>query len=133
MEKRLQKVMNHPLHRYLGVTAIQSESGRGELSIPLTENVVNPNGVFHGGVIYILCDVCAYGGLLSLMDESTEAVSHDIHVSVMRAAMLGDMVTFTSEVVKMGKSLCFIDVRVTSSAGIIASARVTKSLLSVKS
>lgn len=29
----------------------------------------------------------------------------------------------------MGKSLCFIDVRVTASDGIIASARVTKSLL----
>jgi acyl-coenzyme A thioesterase PaaI-like protein len=51
-------------------------------------------------------------------------------VSVMRPAKLGDFVYFNSEVVKLGKSLCFIDVKVTLRNQIIASARITKSILS---
>ena len=129
MDGRLKKVIEHPLHKYLGVTSIESESGCGKLPLKITENIINPVGLFHGGVIYILCDVCAYSGLLSLMDDGVEAVTHDIQVSIMRPAKLGDFVYFNSEVVKLGKSLCFIDVKVTLKGQIIALARVTKSIL----
>lgn len=129
MNARLKNVIALPLHQYLGVTSIKSESGCGELSITVTENLVNPSGRFHGGAIYALCDVCAYSGLLSLIDDRTEAVTHDIQISIMRPAKLGDFVYFNSEVVKLGKRLCFIDVSVTLNDQIIASAKVTKSLL----
>ena len=129
MNERLSKVINHPLHRHLGVTGIKSVSGRGEIELTITENAANPAGFFHGGVIYLLCDVCAYGGLLSLLDDHTEAVTHDIQVSVMQAMRIGDRVEFRSEVVKLGARICFIDVKMTSSDKVIATARVTKSLL----
>lgn len=128
MDTRLKKMLAHPLHQFLGVTAINADAGRGALSITLSENVINPAGLFHGGVIYILCDVCAYGGLLSLLDDRTDAVTHDIQISVMRSAKLGDVVDFQSEVAKLGKTICFIDVKVTVSGQMIASARVTKSI-----
>ena len=129
MNERLQKVINHPLHRHLGVTDIQSESGCGEIVLTITENAANPAGFFHGGVIYLLCDVCAYGGLLSLLDDDTEAVTHDIQVSVMQSTRTGDVVEFRSAVVKLGARICFIDVTVTSAGKVIATARITKSLL----
>lgn len=131
MNERLQKVIDHPLHRFLGVTGIQSDAGCGEIVLTITENLVNPAGIFHGGVIYLLCDVCAYGGLLSLMEVDVDAVTHDLQISVMRALKLGDVVEFTSEVVKFGTRICFIDVRVTSGGRLVASARVTKSMLPV--
>ena len=133
MNERLTKVINHPLHRHLGVTDIKSASGRGEIVLTITENTANPGGYFHGGVIYLLCDVCAYGGLLSLLDKYTEAVTHDIQVSVMQAMRIGDRVEFRSEVVRLGARICFIDVKVTSSDKIIATARITKSLLTRQS
>ena len=132
MKDRLNIILKHPLHNFLGVTSISSDAGRGALSVTLTENVINPAGALHGGVIYSLCDVCAYGGLLSLLDEKTEAVTHDIQISVMRSAKLADVVDFQSEVVKMGKSVCFLDVKVTVAGEIIASARVTKSIRKVR-
>ena len=128
MNDRLNKIIALPLHQFLGLTALSSDAGRGALSITITENLINPAGIFHGGVIYVLCDVCAYGGLLSLLDEDTEAVTHDIQISVMRSAKLADVVDFQSDVVKLGKTICFIDVKVTVSGEIIASARVTKSI-----
>lgn len=132
MDERLLKIIEHPLHKFLGVTSIKSESGKGKLSVKINEKTINPAGAFHGGVIYVLCDVCAYCGLLSLIDNDTSAVTHDLQVSIMNSAKLGDIVDFSSEVVKLGKRICFIDVKVTLSGQIIASARVTKSILSAK-
>lgn len=129
MNPRLQNVLNHPLHQFLGVADIHSADGQGEIRITLTDELVNPAGVFHGGVVYVLSDVCAYAGLLSLLNDNEEAVTHDLHVSILRPAKRGDEVVFRSEVVKRGRQLCFIDVTASVNDKIIATVRVTKSVI----
>ncbi len=129
MDERLRKVQNLPLHRYLGIGEITSGEGRASFSVIAGEAILNPAGMLHGGVVYLLCDVCAYAGLLSILDARSEAVTHDLHVSVMRAVGLGEKVTFQSAIVKMGKTLCFIDVTASVAGKPIAAARVTKSLI----
>lgn len=129
MDQRIATIIAHPLHQFLGVTTIESEGGKGKLSVTINENTANPAGVFHGGAIYALCDVCGYCGLVSLIDDKTTAVTHDIQVSVMRAAPKGAVADFSSEVVKLGKKVCFIDVKVTVAGKIIASARITKTMV----
>ncbi|MDX1635905.1 MAG: PaaI family thioesterase [Marinobacter sp.] len=130
MEPRLDKVINHPLHQHLGITSIRSEAGEGRFAIAVSERVINPAGMLHGGVVYLLSDVCAYAGLLSLLDAGTEAVTHDIQVSVMAPARLGDTVAFESRVVKLGKRLCFLEVVATVEGRVLATSKVTKSILS---
>ncbi len=130
MDPRLEKVINHPLHQQLGVTHITSEAGVGRFSIDVNQHATNPAGVLHGGVVYLLSDVCAYAGLLSLLDDTTEAVTHDIQVSVMRPASLGQTVEFESRVVRLGKRLCFIEVVARVEEKVLATAKVTKSVLS---
>ncbi len=129
MNPRLRKVLDHPLHKFLGVADISSDDGRGEIRIKVSEELVNPAGLFHGGVVYVLSDVCAYAGLLSLLEDSEEAVTHDLHVSVLRPAKLGDEVTFRPDVVKRGRQLCFLDVTASVNEKVIATARVTKSII----
>ncbi|MEC7548213.1 MAG: PaaI family thioesterase [Pseudomonadota bacterium] len=130
MNPRLQTVLSHPLHQFLGVVDIHSNAGQGEIRITVMDKLINPAGLFHGGVVYVLSDVCAYAGLLSLLSDNEEAVTHDLHVSVLRPAMLGDEVVFRSEVVKRGRQLCFLNVTATVDDKIIATARVTKSIIS---
>jgi len=129
MNLRLQKVLDHPLHQFLGVADITSENGRGEIRITVTPELVNPAGLFHGGVVYVLSDVCAYAGLLSVLNDDEEAVTHDLHVSVLRPAKLGDNVVFTSEVINRGRQLCFLDVTASVNDKAIATVRVTKSII----
>jgi len=117
------------LHQYLGVARIASDQGRGSISIVVKESSMNPAGFLHGGVLYALCDVCAYAGLLSRLEPGREAVTHDMHVSVLQAAKAGDRVDFSSAIVKMGRKICFIDVTATVGETPIATARVTKSLV----
>jgi len=130
MNPRLQKVLDHPLHKFLGVADITSTDGSGEIRITVTQELVNPAGLFHGGVVYVLSDVCAYAGLLSVLEDTEEAVTHDLHVSVLRPAKLGDDVVFRSQIVKRGRQLCFLDVIASVNDKTIATVRVTKSVIS---
>ena len=125
---RLEAVRTLPLHQHLGVETLDSANGEGLLRFVVNERVVNPAGVLHGGVVYTLCDVCAYAGLLSALDDNQDAVTHDLHVSVLRPARLSDPVEIRSRVVRKGRSLCFLDVEARVGEHIMATARVTKSL-----
>lgn len=128
-EERLAAVLGHPLHQSLGVRSIESVDGVGRLAFEAKGLVLNPAGMLHGGVVYALCDVCAYAGLLSLLADDEEAVTHDLHVSVMRPVGPGQTVTIESHVARRGRALCFIDVTATADGKLVASARVTKSIV----
>lgn len=128
---RIDAVRELPLHRLLGLQTLSADDGNARLEFEVTSSNINPAGALHGGVLYALCDVCAYAGLLGLLDDGQEAVTHDLHVSVMRAARLGDQVTLTAEVIHRGRQIAFIDVRAVVATRCIATARITKSLLAV--
>jgi uncharacterized protein (TIGR00369 family) len=129
MHDRIKQIFEHPLHQYMGVTDIKADQGEGFVSFQVVEHLLSPAGALHGGVLYTLCDVCAYVGLLSILDADQEAVTHDIHLSMMRSAKAGDRVTIGSRIVKKGGSLCFIDVSAMVAGDVVATARVTKSLI----
>lgn len=131
MTERLKTFTNMPLHQYLGVESITSEAGNGTLVANVSEQTLNMLGVYHGGVTYTLCDVCAYGGLLSLMADDEDAVTHDFHVSLIRSVKAGETVVFTSTLLKKGRNLCFFDVQAKVGDKLVATARVTKSLLQI--
>jgi len=131
MNEKIDLIKNHPLHIYLGVQEIISDNGTANLKAIVNNNSLNPSGFYHGGVMYLLLDACAYSGILSALDPHEDALTHDIHVSVMRPAKLNDSIIYQSNVVKRGKRLCFIDVVAKCEDKIIATARITKSIISI--
>lgn len=129
MSDRIVPIKNLPLHISLGVQDVQSEEGSGMLIAIAHQESLNPAGLYHGGIIYMLCDVCAYSGLLSALSDQEDAVTHDIHISVMRPVKPESQVIYKSSIVKRGRTLCFIDVEARSNDKLIATARVTKSII----
>lgn len=127
--KRIEAVFNLPLHQYIGVRDIRASEGKSRVLLEVADNAINPASLLHGGVVYTLCDVAAYTALLSVLPINREAVTHNINVSVLRPVKYGKRVIFTAEVVKMGRTLCFIDAKATVDDKIIASASVTKSII----
>lgn len=126
---RFEKIRNLPLHQFLGISDWYSKDGRAGFSITVNAANANPNGMLHGGVIYALCDVSAYIALLGILPPHVEAVTHDIHVSVLRPVPVSKKVDFNAEVIKPGKRICFIDSTATVENTVIATAKVTKSLI----
>ncbi len=125
----LRAVENHPLHRFVGVETIHAEGGRSSLEITVNANSVNPGGAFHGGVAYMICDMACFAALMSELPDGELIVTHDIHVSVLRAAKLGDRVRAEGRVLKRGRNIGFMEAELSVDGRLIAKATVTKSIL----
>lgn len=127
--ERIDAVFRLPLHQFVGVRDIQASEGRSRVLLEVEDNAINPASMLHGGVVYTLCDVAAYTALLSILPTDREAVTHNIAISILRPAKYGARIVFTAEVVKLGRTLCFIQVKACEDDTIIASASVTKSII----
>ncbi len=128
-DPRFAPIIDLPYHRFIGIYDLYSKDGTGGVSIKVNSNNSNPKGMLHGGVIYSLCDVSAYVALLGILPATQDAVTHDIHVSVLRPAPMDQIVIFESRVLKMGKNLSFIESVARIDQHVIAIAKVTKSIL----
>ena len=129
LEALLGVVKAHPYHHYLALQGFESADGKGQLQLTVDDQHINPAKALHGGVVYSVLDVVSYIALLSLLPADKEAVTHDIHVSVLRPATKGDTVTFSAEIEKLGRSLAFINAKASVNGKTIATARVTKSIV----
>lgn len=128
----ISSVESHPLHRMMGVETIESADGNATIAFTVGDMSVNARGAFHGGVAYTICDMACYSALLGLLAEGENAATHDIHVSMMRAAMRGDRIVTTGKVIKRGRNVAFMEAEMRCGDELIARATVTKSILRQK-
>ena len=125
----LDAVASHPLHRMMGVEDIESGDGRSTIAFNVNQHSINPRGAFHGGVAYTICDMACYSALLGVLKEGENAATHDIHVSLLRAAMLGDRIVTHGQVIRRGRNIAFMEAEMFCKDELIARATVTKSIL----
>jgi uncharacterized protein (TIGR00369 family) len=125
----VEKVQNLPYHRFIGLTITGYGDGCCSIRVPISENVLNPCGAVHGGIIYSLCDVAAYIAVSTTLADDQLAVTSDINASLLSAAMQGSLLV-EAKVIKVGKRICYLEARVTDAEGnLIAVSRVTKSVI----
>lgn len=129
----LTSVETHPLHRFMGVDRIDAANGVSSIAIAVGDNTVNARGAFHGGVAYTLCDMACYAALLCELNEGENAATHDIHVSLLRAARRGDRVIASGKVIKRGRNVAFMEATLHCDGELLARATVTKSILRPRS
>ena len=125
----LEAMQTFPLHRQFGFTITSHGDGLCEAACTIDSAHLNFGGVVHGGVMYLLLDVTAYCAAVTILPADTNARTHDIHVSMMRPTPAGAQLVLRAAVRKRGRSLYFIDSEATSNGQLVASARITKSLV----
>ncbi|MBK9201717.1 MAG: PaaI family thioesterase [Candidatus Obscuribacter sp.] len=112
----------------LGGSAIDVKDGYALFELPLTEQCMNPTGVYHAGIIVTLADeaasAAAYGGPVSLDDIEVDAASGvgkkfpysvQLSVNLLTNDPVGP-IKAESKVVKRGR-LTVVDTEVFSSKG----------------
>lgn len=129
LEQSLSFITHHPLHRAMGVEFVQAGDGQSQLAVTVSADLTNASGMFHGGVVYTVCDMACYLALMSQLEPGESAATHDIHVSVMRAARLGDRVIFSGRLLKRGRAVAFMESEARCGDSLLARATVTKSIL----
>lgn len=128
-EELVKMFENVPYHHFMGLKYSALREGYGELTMQVRKEVLNSNGMLHGGMYYTLCDLGASTALETALPEGHYYVTNDLSVAIMSAVNQGT-VTVKSEVLKSGKRLAFVESRVYDEAGnLLAFGKVTKTLL----
>ena len=87
------------------------QEGYVRMSVVLTPNHTNPNGVMHGGVITTLMDEVLGGVIASVRGvEVMMAAPHatvEMNASFLAAARPGDEIVVEGRVLRLGKSIAF--------------------------
>lgn len=129
--QRLARIVDLPLHRFLGVDVVSCGAEEAVLRLPASPSTINAGGVVHGGVLYALLDAVCYLALMPQLAADENAVTHDLHVSVLRPALTTQDVEFRGRVRQKGRSLVFADSEAWSGGKQVATARVTKTLVAL--
>lgn len=126
-------VLDHPFHRACELTLIHAGEGKAEVTFKVNDFTVNPQGALHGGIIYALIDVACFFAVVPLLAEDQHPVSIETHVSILRAATLGETITIKAWADRVGRTLAAMRAEVfagtTAQPRLVATGNVTKSIL----
>lgn len=128
-QQAVAKVLEVPLHRFVGLELIEQTPGEAHARVVAGPNTLNNVGVVHGGIYYALLDAAAYLAVIPLLRSGENAVTHDIHVSVMRPVAEGETIELFGYVTRRGRTLIFAESEARVEGKLIATARVTKSVV----
>ena len=128
--ERQQAVLDLPLNRHLGIRFDGLVDGVAKAHLHCTPELATFGGHLHGGALSSSCEVTGFLALLPQLESHQHAVTHDIHVSLMRGVPAGARCDLSGQVIRLGKTLAFLDVRASVDGLLVASARITKSIIS---
>ena len=101
----LNRVRADKLHQHLGIEILEAANGEAKAQLHTAKNNLNFAGDVHGGNWYVLLDVIAYCASITTFAPGENAVSIDMHCSMMRAVGPDTTVDFVGKVTKRGRSL----------------------------
>jgi len=109
---------NLPFHKYLGIKLVERTPNYSKLELRRTEST--PTGIggsVHGGVLATLIDMTAVAAVFAgLQDGDQPAGTADLQLSYLRQTK-GEVVTSEGRVLKRGRQLATIEVKVTDDTG----------------
>jgi len=117
----------NPFGDLIGLRFSKIEDGSSQCRLEVTESLLNPYGVVHGGVIYSLADTAMGGALYSTMSEEERCVTVEMKVAYFRPATDGTL-NCTAEVVHRSKRLGYLESEVKSGDRLVAKASATFSI-----
>jgi acyl-CoA thioesterase len=114
---------NDNFSRWMGIAVDEYREGYCRLHYTVTEDMLNGFGIVHGGIVFSGSDsafafACNSHGQLS--------VALDVHISFIRAAKAGEVMTVEAKEVHTGNKTSFYDIATTNGKGeIVATFRGT--------
>ena len=105
-----ERMMNHPFAQFLGMRIDDISEGAARCSMEIHEQLKNPIGSVHGGVLYSLADTAAGCAAISYDGHRMTTVDGSLHF--LRAAIAVPRIFARAEVIKKGKRLVTVRVEI---------------------
>jgi uncharacterized protein (TIGR00369 family) len=100
------------LTKLVGAEVVSIEPGVVVMALDRRPEVLQQNGLFHGGAIAYLVDNATTAAAGTVIDRSTRSVITAEYKINLVAPSIGDRLTCRAEVVKPGRSLTVVDAKV---------------------
>ena len=111
-----------PIADMLHISNHGIEDGRATYKLDVAPELLNPHGVLHGGAVYVMVDYSMGGATMSALPEGEICATIEIKISYL-ASVRGGTLTCSTGIIKQGRSVVFLESRVTDAAGqIVATA-----------
>jgi acyl-CoA thioesterase len=108
-----------PFARLLGIELVDIRPGSAELSFEIREDLMQNNGVVHGGAIASLIDTAMAFAIISVLSPKEKVTTVDLTVNYLRPLIKGK-VSAIAKVVKAGRSIIVVSAEVFDAAGNLA-------------
>jgi len=95
------------------VELISAANGKCKAEFKVDEEHLNYAGTLHGGCTSTLVDCISTYALMSYKDKGLPGVSVDLHVTFLKAAFPGDIISIDARTIKAGRSMAFLEVELT--------------------
>ncbi len=122
----LESVLATPLHREIGLRLRDPGSPAAGLTVDVTRHNMAPTEVLHGGLLGLLIDVTAFLALASELPPGSHAATISSTLSILSAARLGDTVTTSATIDRLGGGHAFLSGRIECDGTVVATGQLVK-------
>ena len=105
---------HEPLFTQFGIELVDVGPGRATLGMTVRDDMLNQQGVCHGGILFTLAD-SAVG--IACNSHNERALTSNCAIEFMRPARVGDRLSAIATEIQRGRRTGLYDVRVTAADG----------------
>lgn len=113
-----------PYARFLGLELGEVASGEVSVRLRVRDELLQNQGVVHGGALASLIDTASAFAVLTQIDLNERVTTTDLTIHYLRPVTTGQM-TATARIVRGGRRLFVLSVEVTSQGGPLLATAVT--------
>ena len=121
----------NPFGELIGLSFSQCEGGFSRCALTVTDRLLNPHRVLHGGVIYSLADTGMGGALYTDLDEDESCATVQIDIFYLAAVTSGTL-TCETKLVHRGRSVAVLESEIANDGRLVAKALGTYSVFKAR-
>ena len=121
----------NPFGDLIGLSFSQCEGGFSRCALMVTDRLLNPHRVLHGGVIYSLADTGMGGALYTDLDEDESCATVQIDIFYLAAVTSGTL-TCETKLVHRGRSVAVLESEIANDGRLVAKALGTYSVFKAR-
>ena len=104
-------IKNTPYLKLLGIEAVEFETGKAVLRLPMNDKLRQPYGLLHGGATASLIDTATAFAVVSVLEVDEKATTVDLTLQFLRPHTDG-VIICTAIIKRAGKRLLFVSAEV---------------------
>ena len=105
-----------PLRRFLGMDIEDIEPGHAIARLEVSEDLLNPNGVVHGGVLFTMVDTAMGKATMTSLEEGQLCASIEIQMRFLRPVNAGQLEA-NATVIRRGRRIVHLESRIRGADG----------------